>query len=221
MGMTVSLKRRLLHLFFPLSCVGCLEDLACDAELPLCEDCAKKRLALDGPIPLRKGSPLDAAWGLYAYRTPLPELIHAFKYQGCLPFGRILGEWLAEAFSKVPELGRSDAVVPVPLHPSRERERGFNQAAALAAPVSRSAELPLLDALLRVRSTRPQWRLDRKGRRENLRNTFQARPGMRLDRGRYVLIDDVFTTGETLEGCAGALKRAGACRVYGFVLARD
>jgi ComF family protein len=155
----------------------------------------------------------------FFYRGPVPGLVHAFKYRGRRRAARTAGRWMACLLPGLPELGGHDAVVPVPLHPRRLRERGYNQAAELAAPVAAAAGLPVLDLLARVKSTRPQWGLDRRSRAENLAAAFQACP--RAEGRSVLLIDDVCTSGASLEECGRALRRAGARRVSAFVLARQ
>lgn len=155
----------------------------------------------------------------FPYRDPVPALLHAFKYRGLAPSGLALAGWMAGCLGRFPELGEPDALVPVPLHPVRLRERGFNQSDVLAEAVARRARRPLLRLLERTRATRAQWRLGRGAREGNLAGAFRALA--RLDGRRVLLIDDVCTTGETLEGCARVLKAAGAARVAAFVLARD
>jgi len=114
-----------------------------------------------------------------------------------------------------------DVVVPVPLHPHRLRERGYNQATLLAKEVEKALGLPLLeDALLRVRSTIPQVGLTARERRDNVRGAFHCADG-NLKGQRILLVDDVCTTGATLEACSLALRQEGVGVVWGLVLARE
>lgn len=154
----------------------------------------------------------------FRYRSPVPELLHAFKYRGLGDLGRTLGDWLAGAWRRVPELGRPDALVPVPLHPAREAERGFNQARLLAERLSRTARAPVLELAKRTRRTPPQARQSRGERGGKLAGAFQALPEARGL--RVVIIDDAMTSGETVCALAAALRDAGASDVKAFVLAR-
>jgi ComF family protein len=122
---------------------------------------------------------------------------------------------------RFPELCGADVVVPVPLHAKRLRERGFNQALILAEKTASIYNRPIEECLDRHRDTMPQWFLNRSQRLENLRDAFRARDGFKFSGRSFLLIDDVCTTGATLENCAEALLRAGAKNVYAFVLARD
>jgi len=114
-----------------------------------------------------------------------------------------------------------DALLPVPLHPDRLAERGFNQAEALASEVARILCLPLInEGLVRVRMTEQQAHLDARSRKENMRNAFQWH-GTAAPPRRVLLVDDILTTGATLNGCAEALRSAGTEVVYGLALARS
>lgn len=155
----------------------------------------------------------------YAYRSPIRELLHAFKYGGRLSVGRALGDWMAGLLPRLP-VGPVDAVVPVPLHPARLRERGFNQAAVLAEAVARTARAPVLDILERRRRTAAQWRLGRRRRADNLQDAFQASERRDLRGLSLLLIDDVCTTGRTLSECARALEGRGT-EIKAYVLALD
>ena len=149
------------------------------------------------------------------------EVIHRFKYQQARWFEPFLAGLLVEA--ALPELPRDrwDFIAPVPLHPVKERERGFNQAVCLAERLSAATGIPLNTGLLRrVQPTRTQTQLTRGERAANVRRAFAARPGLKLAGERIVLVDDVFTTGATTSACAGALLAAGAGDVSVWTVAR-
>lgn len=154
-------------------------------------------------------------------RDPASTLVHQFKYRHvtrlACAWGAELGEWLRPGVSPI----RIDLVLPVPLHPGRERERGFNQAALLARGAARAAGLPCVeDALRRSRFTATQTGLDAAGRRSNMAGAFLVwRP--ELIEGRAVaLVDDVVTTGATLGGAVDALLDSGASLVTSVAVAR-
>jgi ComF family protein len=236
MGRLLRLGGLLRHWLLPQTCAHCRQDLPPDWSDPLCGPCRRSLPRATPPFCLRCGEPARACGthcracagrafscrlirAAFLYRGPVPGLVHAFKYRGRRQAAQAAGRWMACLFHGLPELAGHDAAAPVPLHPRRLRERGYNQAAELAAPVAAAAGLPLLDLLARVKTTRPQWGLDRRSRAENLAAAFQARP---LAQGRSVLlIDDVCTSGASLEECGRALLRAGARRVSAFVLARQ
>jgi ComF family protein len=127
---------------------------------------------------------------------------------------------MALALPRFPELGAFDGLVPVPLHPSRLRERGYNQARLLAAEIGLVHRKPVLEPLKRCRATKPQWNLGRGERGRNVSGGIKAAPGSAKGL-RLLLIDDVCTTGATLEECARALREGGAESVGAFVFARQ
>jgi ComF family protein len=150
------------------------------------------------------------------------DCIHRFKYNKEMYYGRHLTEWIVEgARHRVEDWAAVDAVVPVPLFPRKQREREFNQAEYLARAVGKAFAKPVITGRLRrVKDTGTQTKLDAKQRGENLRNAFAMRRGEVFEGKRIVLVDDVFTTGATLDGCAKVLRRAGAADVWVLVLAR-
>ena len=149
------------------------------------------------------------------YEGALRSILHAFKYQSRRSLAVPLAERMRDRGAQV--LAGADAVVPVPLHPSRRRERGFNQAADLAKHLG----LPVVPALRRVRPTAAQAGLASGQRHANVRGAFAATRAARLLMGRtVVLIDDVSTTGATLEACAQALAEAQVAEVRALSAAR-
>ncbi len=158
---------------------------------------------------------IDDEHAPFAYGGPIAVAITRFKYRPLPELARPLGALLASEARKL-EL-EVDCVVPVPLHPARLFERGFNQATLLARPVARALGVPLLArALVRTRPTARQAELDRSARQVNVEGAFRAR---RPIRGRVLLVDDVRTTGATQNACAVALREAGCSDVRFYVLA--
>ncbi len=147
------------------------------------------------------------------YEGALRDVIHAFKYEGRRSLAHPLGTLMRDAGRSV--LDGCDCVVPVPLHVWRRLHRGFNQARDLARQLDR----PVVDALWRVRATRPQMALPADARRTNLRNALFVSPFISVEDRVVVLVDDVRTTGETLDVCARALARAGARDVRALTVA--
>jgi ComF family protein len=154
-------------------------------------------------------------------RDPVLEVIHRYKYQRALWFEPFLADLLIRA--AVPALGphKPSLLVPVPLHPTKQREREFNQAERLARRLGAALQIPVNNRLLRrVVPTRTQTQLSRPERLENVRNAFAMRRGQRLNGERIVLLDDVFTTGATTSACARVLTTAGAGEVCVWTVAR-
>jgi ComF family protein len=201
-------------------------------ELDLCRDCAAElprnrtccaRCALPLAVPAalcgqcqRHPPPWDAAWVPFRYAWPLDRLESRFKFAADLAAGRVLSAlWRRELAADRPQL-----IVPMPLHPARLRQRGYNQAMELARPLAQVLEVPVRhDALLRTRATKAQTELGAIARRRNVRGAFAAKPGV-LWPEHVALLDDVMTTGATLAEAARVLRRAGVRRVDVWALAR-
>jgi ComF family protein len=159
--------------------------------------------------------PLDRSRAIGLYEGALRSIVHALKYEGRRSLAKPLGAMMRTRGADV--LSDADLAVPVPLHPSRRRERGFNQAEDLARHVG----LPVVAALRRVRRTRPQAVLPAGRRHSNVKDAFATSKDFPLVLGRVVvLIDDVSTTGATLDACALVLKESGAREVRALTAAR-
>jgi competence protein ComFC len=191
-------------------CVICSEPFAGEMDNPFsCANCGQRRFSFECAVPacLARGA--------------VRELIHRFKYGREYFLRHPLAEIMNLAFEDKRLSGfRCDEIVPVPLHPSRRRWRQFNQAETLARLVGASRGLKVSDVLIRVRNTDTQTQLDRRARIENLRNAFKIRQDAQMKGRNILLLDDVFTTGSTVEECARQLLKAGASRVRVITVAR-
>lgn len=219
---------------FPPRCLLCLDagqppalDLCCECEadlardLPSCTGCAR-------PLPqpdtflcgdcLRAPRHFDAAFAAYRYEHPLDWLVRRMKYGGDIATARVLGTLLGRRLVAGHAL-HVEALVPVPLHRAREADRGFNQAIEIAQAAGREVMLPVVwDACRRRRATVEQAGLDADARRHNLRGAFDlVRP---LRQRRVAIVDDVMTTGSTVEELARVLKAGGAEWVEVWAVAR-
>ncbi len=186
-------------------CVRCALPLSAMAIEALCGRCQTQPPAFETCL-----SP-------FHYQAPLDHLLRGLKFNGRLPQARLLGElmtqWLASVVEVPPE-----QIIPVPLHATRLRERGFNQAMELARPIARYFDVPLnLHGVRRTRATPPQSDLSRKERLKNIQGVFEVMQPMS---GSVVIIDDVMTTGSTAHELAAALLNAGAEQVEVWVCAR-
>ena len=171
----------------------------------VCGDCLR-----DPPL-------LAQTRAVFVYGFPLDRLVPRFKFHRDLAAGRLMADLMAGALMSAP---RPDALVPVPLHARRIRQRGYDQALELAKPLARALSLPLLDDVLhRHKTTTAQSRLDADARQRNLRDAFAVAPGAKLP-AHVVLLDDVMTTGATLHAAARALRKAGVRRVDAWICAR-
>jgi ComF family protein len=232
-GKVDGLAARLLRAILPLRCLlcgaagadgldlcaGCARDFAINR--PCCPRCA---LPLETPAPLcgeclASEPSFAAAWAPFRYGHPLDLLEARFKFRGDLAAGRVLAKLMIErAHADMP--ARGALMVAVPLHLSRLRQRGYNQAFELAKPLARALGVALdRDLLVRTRATPAQTGLDAAARRRNLRGAFEV-VGERVLPEHVVLVDDVMTTGATLRECARTLRRAGVMRVDAWALAR-
>lgn len=184
------------------TCGGNLPHCALNA-LSVCADC------------LRHPPLVEQACAIGVHDGSLRAIIHAFKYGGHRSLARPLAERMRTCGAAL--VAGSSAAVPVPLHGARRRSRGFNQAADLA----RHLGLPVVHALVRTHDTGTQTALPAEERRANVASAFRPARGVAVLRGRTVLlVDDVRTTGATLDACATALKEAGVRRVVALTAAR-
>jgi ComF family protein len=245
--LTFSAFRRLLRplaaVLLPADCLVCGAYLPAEHEGGVCLPCWRSFRRQEGPCCRRCGDPVLAfehrspplnflcedcrlrARGFVRCRSaglfegPLREAIHRVKFEGEAVLGRCLGRWLARSLPG--EAAESDLVAPVPLHPRRMRERGFNQSELLSQAVAAAAGRLHAPRLLRKTTpTRSQTGLGREDRRRNLRGTFSPGPGASLKGKSVLLVDDIYTTGCTVEECGRVLRRAGARAVRVVTLAR-
>ena len=202
-------------------CAACHADLPwqgpacprCALPMPRTETCgACLQVVSAGSRP-----PLDAVHAAFDYAFPLDRLVPRLKFHRDFAAGRVLAQCMADRFATLP---RPDAIVPIPLHASRLRQRGYDQARELARLLSHALDVPLRgDLLARDTATRAQSRLDAAARQHNLRGAFHARTGSSPP-AHVALVDDVMTTGATLQAAASALRAAGIARIEAWVCAR-
>ena len=194
-------------------------------ERPFCERCAEPypRPVHEAFVCANCGSrqwSLQRLRAAYLEKGSVRETILGFKYRRQFHLRPWLGRWLEDGFRQHYAGERWDALVPVPLHPERRRQRGFNQSAEIASWLGKRAGIPVVEALRRVRATSPQARLSRAERLRNLRGSLALAGGFDPRGKRLVICDDVFTTGATADACARILRRAGAEEVVALTVAR-
>ena len=214
---------RLLDLALPAVCPGCGAEGP-----PLCESCGpalETRLGLPPGVPLglAEGPPyplVQLEW-CAPFSGVVRRALHALKYTGERRLAKPLGEAVAARWREAGAGG--EVLVPVPVHASRRRERGYDQAELIAAAAAATLRLPWCAAVVRRRATIPQYRLDRRRRAANVDDAFLVRPDLGgAVAGRWmVLVDDVVTTGATLTSAAAALLAAGAVAVGAITVARE
>ena len=233
------LLNTLVELFYPSNCVGCghpqesgtllcgrCKATAPRIQPPFCRRCSRPyEGAIEGefscPNCEDRALAFDCVVSVYQAKGVLRDLIHRYKYSGHFHLRRVLMEFLLEAMEDPRIQGtRADCLVPVPLHPTRLRERGFNQAEALAEALSKRTRVPVCRCIERRLYTNTQTRFDRLERMRNLRNVFALRKNSDVRGKHLVLLDDVLTTGSTLHECASVLRAAGAESVRAVTVAR-
>jgi len=205
-------------LLFPIFCLGCKKEgtWLCDDCKPTV-DCSGLFLCSDCDHPSLSS---HAAMMKYEEHGISGGLIRAWKYNNSQEVGQILRFYLAKFIAKEASwFFRADFVVPVPLHRRRYAERGFNQAELLAKDIAKIFDWPCIPALKRTCFTSQQARLNREAREKNVKNSFQVTTSFPAG-ASVLLVDDVYTTGVTLQECARVLRRAGVKEVHGFTLAR-
>jgi ComF family protein len=229
--MTAHFQEKIIDLFFPQRCVGCgkfgaLICASCCQKLPkilppFCQKCGRHESS---------GVLCSACWGqrtaidgirsVFRFDGTVRHAIHDLKYRSIKSMADCLATLMADYLreNKLP----GDILVPVPLHPRRLRERGYNQSVLLARKLGKIASMPVIeDQLYRLKDSLPQARTETvEERRRNVEKAFACRQGAESGK-RLLLVDDVCTSGATLEACAAALKAAGAVSVWGFTLARE
>lgn len=234
--------RRVTRFFFPIQCVVCGAPLADDLIPHFCTGCwsalqpmpPARCARCDRPFAsalatayspqhlcyacVERPPSYTRAWTLYPYTSPLQDAIRLLKYQGKVSLVTPLANLM---LTTLPQLDTIDLIIPVPLHHARLCQREFNQALLLADQIGRHLNISIsYTNLVRTTSTAPQTSLSRKSRLKNLRHAFAVRHPTQLMNKRILLIDDVFTTGTTVNECARTLRRSGSADVFVLTLAR-
>ncbi|MEO5986608.1 MAG: ComF family protein [Candidatus Limnocylindria bacterium] len=213
----------LLDLLLPAACAGCGRPRGV-----LCARCADRMeppsdprdrfVAPDSGVAL--GDDLVLAVAAFRYAGSTRRSLAALKYSGASRIALLLADAAEPAMRRLMAVSGRAAIVPVPLHDARRRERGYNQAELIARRLAMLSGLPAADVLDRRLPTTKQHRLNRAARLRNLRGAFSIRPEVALPRV-VIVVDDIITTLATLEACATVLAGAGCEAVYGFAVARE
>jgi ComF family protein len=230
----------LLDVILPPICHICHEFIPNSGTLHICPTCRERLPLVLSPLCPICGIPFigvgndhrcgacltdpphyDTARAPFLYEGAIRELIHSFKYNRNTPLRRPLVLLTQEGMDEFLRDLKLDVILPVPLHRSRLRQRGFNQAVLLGRVLSRHFSLPLLpDTLVRIRQTSPQIELSASERRQNVKGAFAVKKTELVAGKRILLLDDVMTTGSTMDECAKELKKAGAALVVALTVAR-
>ena len=206
-----------LEIIYPsrAKCLGCGDESGCEHPF-LCEDCLGKLtpeyVTVRREAWRKRG--ISSVSFVYYYGQPIRGLIRAFKFSGV----RMLAKYMADDLARLIDGKAYDMMIPIPLHPNRFHERGFNQAEVLARQIEERLHIPVNTKVLkRIRKTKQQARLSHEKRMRNLEKAFVAKSD--VSGKRILLIDDVITTGNTICSCAEALKAAGAAEIHAVSVA--
>lgn len=234
-----SLGQILLDVLFPRICCGCDERILEKGRI-ICKNCEQAMRPLQLPVCPRCGeedSPaasggkcpscprgtiyFDAARAATLYQGPAVAVLERFKYRTRAEYAQVIIPFLLDAITRYYRHIAVDALVPVPLHKTRRRERGYNQAELLTQGLGSVLGIPTTPSILRrIRHTPSQTRLDRRARAENVKGAFAVTEPTVMGGKTILLIDDVYTTGATLNECARVLREAGAHAVYALTFCR-
>lgn len=219
---------KVLDYLFPKFCVGCQREgvflcSACQKKIllvamPTCPDC--QRLSEKGRYcqKCRKGKALKGIIiASYYEEGPMREIIHNFKYNSVIAFGDFLAKILANSLKNFEKF---DLITFVPLHPRRQAQRGYNQSQILAENAAKILNKKCENLLIKTKATKRQVGLQGAIRRKNLKGVFRVKKDIDINSKNIIIIDDITTTGTTLNECARSLKEAGAREVWGLVVAR-
>lgn len=217
------LRESILHLAFPHICEGCSTDIV-DANHYLCLQCRDQlpethfQSHADNPVEkiFWGRLPLTAATASYYFTkgATLQHLLHQFKYKGQQRLGFYLGQLMGSQLINNPRFQEVTALVPLPLFPKKERQRGYNQAMVLCEGISDVWQRPIIkNAVIRASATESQTRKNRMERWQNMENRFELNDKAALAHQHILLVDDVVTTGATLESCGRAILEAANARL--------
>lgn len=218
MNYTNTFFESLVHLFYPHTCLGCGNDVLERTQV-LCMECITQlpltnfHLHTDNPVAkvFRGRLPLISATS-FVYFTKdsmMQRLMHQFKYRGKKDIGIYFGKRMGECYRQAGNFNGIDGLVPLPLHPRKQKLRGYNQAEVICDGLSAALDIPVnADAVSRTKVTSTQTHRNRLERWENMEGRFVLNDGHGLEHKHIALVDDVITTGATLEACGTALLRA-------------
>lgn len=218
-----TLLHKLLHLFLPEVCVVCGQELL-ESEMGACLNCLYKlpktynykvidnaaEILMAGRIPFER----IASYCVYVNGGILPPLIHNLKYHRKKEIGLLLGRMFGEDLVGSEFLKPVDIIVPVPLHPKKKRSRGYNQAEIIAQGISEATSIPIsVDNLVRVVHNPTQTKRTKTERWENVKNIFNVKDIHAFNQKHVLLVDDVITTGSTIEACGVALQKCSKLKI--------
>lgn len=214
----------LISLIYPRACAACGGSLL-KHEQEVCNFCyvslPKTNFHLQSLNPVKNifygRVELETASSFYLFQKKgsVQKILHAIKYRGNQELARLVGTWYAEDLYEDPHLMRSACIIPVPLHSRKLKQRGYNQSEAFAKGLAEGLKIPLNTSVLkRVEHTASQTRKGRFERWENVEDTFEVTEDQSLKHQHMILVDDVITTGATIESCCRALQKIEGIRIH-------
>ncbi len=214
----------LLEFIYPQFCLLCAIRLN-DGAKHVCDDCWQKLPRIDSEAhalqAIVHNDNLANLFSLWPFGEDVQRIIHELKYNRMLSLGKRIGHDLGELLSQSNEYIRADLIAPIPLHKVRLRERGYNQSLVIAKAMGKVMQIPVLCGIVaRCRNTQSQAKLNAAEREQNMSGAFRVPDSDQVAGRTILLVDDVCTTGATLNGCAGALRSAGAVSIMAVTAAR-
>ncbi len=214
---TKNLYKSFINFLYPPFCYTCDKRLM-DEEKLICETCWKSFKSFEGGIKIDRkdlklpsGKNFTECHTIYYYNDKTLKLIHVFKYYKKSSLSIRIGKDFGDVIRKNNFEKKYDMIIPVPLHKSRERERGFNQSNLICKQAASISGLPLLnDVIIRKKNSKSQSQLAYKERIENVKNIFNIKSPRKIKGRKIILIDDIITTGLTVNSCCSELKKHGA-----------
>ncbi|MCK9445590.1 ComF family protein [bacterium] len=221
--------KKIWDLIFPKKCINCQKE-----GQYLCEDCLSlieinpfnyclcEKLERKNKCENCKNRNLDRILSATSFKGIAREVIHKLKYsyleELSIPLALLILNYLQNINCQI---DNSFIIIPVPMHPKKKRRRGFNQSEEIAKIISQSTNIPLSTTLIKIKETKPQMELNRIERIENIKDCFAITNKKEIENKTILLLDDVYTTGTTIEECTKVLKENGAKEVWGLTIARE
>lgn len=217
----VSFIERIIRLVYPVKCMVCEAILKEESPVCLCEPCRKdlKRYG-KGFFRSAELSPIDGLFAAFYYSGGMETAIQSFKFRNQPRLSGTISRLLYEELEKQSMTPEFDFIIPVPMHPRKKRQRGYNQSELIARQLGEYLNKEVrTDILKKTVYTHPQSRLKKKDRINNLEGAFSVSQDVFVEGKSVLLVDDVLTTGTTLKTCAEILKEKGVSIIYGIVIA--
>lgn len=225
------MREKFINIFFPRTCPVCGKVVQESGGL-ICQDCKRKVRYISEPKCQKCGKSLKESVSLckdcknhkhiynqgvcvFEYAGEIKESLYRFKYKNVREYGEFYGTEAVKRYKKIFEKWKIDCIMAVPMYKKKEIQRGYNQAQVFAKAVSKHAKIPMVNkCLIRTRNTIPQKELTGIQRKKNLENAFAIYKEKIKGYQRVLLVDDIYTTGSTIDACAGLLKAAGIKEIY-------